>query len=79
MTICGDCKSSNARIFALHDLLWCWYVPGPDFLCLACAAMRLGRPVRPDDFKLVPCNRWVFDAFEANVDPTLRSLIPTNS
>ena len=55
----------------MHDLIWGWYMSGADLLCVACAAKRLGRPVRPDDFKRIPCKQWVFDAFEDGLDPML--------
>jgi hypothetical protein len=51
MTVCGDCMAENPKIFVVQDDLWCWHIPGPDFLCLSCVEKRLGRPFRIEDFK----------------------------
>jgi hypothetical protein len=46
MTVCGDCLAENPKIFVVQDDLWCWHIPGLDFLCLSCVEKRLGRPFR---------------------------------
>jgi hypothetical protein len=69
MTVCGDCLAENPKIFVVQDDLWCWHIPGPDFLCLSCVEKRLGRPFRIEDFKRVPANDWVFAAFSVGNHP----------
>jgi hypothetical protein len=64
--VCGDCKAENPKVFVVQDDLWCWHIPGPNLLCLLCAEKRLGRRFTPGDFKRVPANDWVFDAFETD-------------
>jgi hypothetical protein len=51
------------------DDLWVWHIAGPDILCLSCAEVRLGRCFTPRDFKRVPANDWLFEAFKSGVPP----------
>jgi hypothetical protein len=74
MRFCGDCMVENPRIFAVQDDLWCWHIPGPGTLCLLCAEKRLGRLFATTDFKRVPANDWVFEAFDIGVLPELHPL-----
>ena len=66
---CGDCMAENPKVFVVQDDLWCWHISGPDTLCLLCAEKRLGRPFAQKDFKRVPANDWVFEAFGIGVLP----------
>jgi hypothetical protein len=75
MTICGDCKSSNPKIFANAI-----YFGIAAFLVLTLSARYVFRSnwdglCAPMTSNLSPLNQQVFGAFEANVDPTHPSLI----
>jgi hypothetical protein len=73
-SVCGDCGVENPRMFAVLDDLWVWHIAGPDVLCLSCAEVRLGRCFTPRDFKRVPANDWLFEAFKSGVPPRETSL-----
>lgn len=68
---CTDCgREIGSWQFMARDDLWLWHIPGPNPLCLRCAEFRLGRRFRPDDFKPLPINNWVFRAFAKGRRPT---------
>jgi hypothetical protein len=57
---CHDCKENLSDLFALKDDLWNQISPFPNgrgLLCLPCTQKRVGRPLSPGDFKLVPANQ----------------------
>ena len=69
---CGDCGRNPFAHFMVHNDLWVWHIPGPEYLCLPCAEKRLGRAFVPGDFPAsIKLNRWVLEAFARGTHPTV--------
>jgi hypothetical protein len=52
MSRCATCDE-DAELYMLQDAIW-RRIGDREELCLSCAALRLGRPLSPDDFLFTP-------------------------
>jgi len=54
---CADCDAEWPTMFMLTDAVWQTAgLPVRGIWCFKCVELRLGRRLRPDDFKEVPLN-----------------------
>ena len=56
---CADCGAETLPGFMVKHRLWRRYGNGLGVLCLPCLTLRVGRPLRRQDFLRCPLNRDV--------------------